>query len=85
MANPPHGKGGATALRPISRRKLVKRLREFGFDEPKPGGKHLFMVKGNLRLRIPNPHGQQDIGPNLLSRILKEAGIDRGAWTDDSG
>ena len=84
MAEATHQEGRATALRPISHRKLVKRLREFGFDGPRPGGKHQFMVRDNIRLKIPNPH-QRDISPNLLSRILKNAGIERSAWTDDSG
>jgi hypothetical protein len=39
------------------------------------------MVRGNFGVRIPNPH-RGDIGRNLLSRILKEAGIDRAEWED---
>ena len=45
-----------TALSPVSHRELVKRLRKFGFAGPFAGGKHLFMVKGERRLAIPNPH-----------------------------
>jgi len=37
------------------------------------------MLKGVVRLRIPNPH-QSDIGKELLSRILKQAGIDKDTW-----
>lgn len=37
------------------------------------------MVKGTLRLRLPNPHAG-DIGPELLSRLLREAGISREDW-----
>ncbi len=37
------------------------------------------MVKGNLRLTIPNPH-QGGIGKDLLSRILKQAGVSREEW-----
>jgi predicted RNA binding protein YcfA (HicA-like mRNA interferase family) len=43
-------------LGPVSHNELVKRLRIFGFDGPFSGGKHLYMVKGNLRLTIPNPN-----------------------------
>jgi UDP-N-acetylmuramyl pentapeptide synthase len=32
-----------------------------------------------LRLTIPNPH-QGEIGKDLLSRILKQAGISREEW-----
>jgi hypothetical protein len=37
------------------------------------------MVRGSLKLRIPGPHGE-DIGRDLLVRILREGGIDRGDW-----
>ena len=70
------------ALSPVSHRELVKRLRKFGFAGPSAGGKHLFMVKDERRLAIPNPH-RQEIGIALLSRILGQAGIDRDAWMDD--
>jgi hypothetical protein len=30
-------------------------------------------------LRIPNPHGA-DIGANLLTRILRDAGVSREEW-----
>ena len=70
------------ALSPVSHRELVKRLRKFGFAGPFAGGKHLFMVKGERRLAIPNPH-RQEIGVALLSRILGQAGMDRDAWMDE--
>jgi len=37
------------------------------------------MVKGNLRLTLPNPH-QGEISKDLLTRILKQAGISRSKW-----
>ena len=37
------------------------------------------MVKDDLRFVIPNPH-RGEIGPALLSRILKQAGVERDAW-----
>lgn len=64
---------------PIKRHELISYLHQFGFAGPYAGGKHQFMVRGNLRLRIPNPH-QSDIGRQLLSAILKQADIDRTAW-----
>jgi predicted RNA binding protein YcfA (HicA-like mRNA interferase family) len=69
-----------TRLAPVSHAELIRRLREFGFEGPHSGGKHLFMIKGDLRLTIPNPH-RPEIGAVLLSRILKQAGIDRDDWT----
>jgi hypothetical protein len=40
----------------ISLRKLIQKFRILGFDGPYSGGRHLFMVKGALRVRVPNPH-----------------------------
>jgi hypothetical protein len=37
------------------------------------------MVKGELRLTIPNPH-RRDIVPPLLARILRHAGIAHEVW-----
>jgi predicted RNA binding protein YcfA (HicA-like mRNA interferase family) len=64
---------------PIKRRDLIRYLRQLGFSGPYSGGKHQFMQKEHLRLRIPNPH-QEDIGKNLLWKILKEARIDKSEW-----
>ena len=66
-------------LGPIKWRDLVFYLREAGFAGPYPGGKHQYMVKGEFKLTIPNPH-QQDIGKDLLSRILRQANISKDEW-----
>jgi predicted RNA binding protein YcfA (HicA-like mRNA interferase family) len=63
----------------ISRKELIRYLRQLGFDGPYSGGKHQFMSKGNLTLRILNPH-QADIGRELLIRILRQAGINKDEW-----
>ncbi|MDP3765904.1 MAG: type II toxin-antitoxin system HicA family toxin [Nanoarchaeota archaeon] len=52
----------------------MRRLRRLGFIGPFSGGKHQFMEKGNFKISIPNPHGN-DIGKNLLSRIIKDVSI----------
>ncbi len=64
---------------PIKQRDLVHYLRRLGFEGPYSGGKHQFMVKEQLVLRIPNPH-RADIGESLLLRILKQAGVSRADW-----
>ena len=64
---------------PVKRSALLRYLRKCGFDDPYSGGKHLFMLKGNLTLTIPNPH-QKDIGRDFLSRILRQAGISKEEW-----
>ncbi len=61
-------------LSPISWKNLIKKLKAFGFEGPYSGGKHLFMIKGNIRLTVPNPHRKEIFTP-LLSRILKEVDI----------
>ena len=66
-------------LRPVSFRELIRKLKTLYFEGPFPGGKHLFMIKGDLRLAIPNPH-RQDIGVDLLRRILRIGGIQRDEW-----
>jgi hypothetical protein len=37
------------------------------------------MVREEVTIRIPNPH-RADIGRALLSRILRQAGIERDEW-----
>jgi predicted RNA binding protein YcfA (HicA-like mRNA interferase family) len=64
---------------PISRKDLVRHLRKMGFEGPYTGGKHQFMLKGKITLTIPNPH-KGDIGLELLTRILRQAGISRKEW-----
>lgn len=66
-------------LTPVSRSKLIERLRLFGWEGPFAGKKHAHMVKGRVQLTIPNPHGKV-IGVELLKIILKEAGISRDEW-----
>ena len=39
------------------------------------------MIKDDLVLTIPNPH-RDDIGLDLLLRILRQAGISRIRWLD---
>jgi len=68
-------------LKPISHDELLRGIRSFGFEGPFSGGKHLYMVKGNLRLTIPNPH-REKIGVDLLLRILRQAGIAREEWLE---
>ncbi len=63
----------------LSRKDLIRYLRQLGFSGPYSGGKHQFMLKANLTLRIPNPH-QSDIGRDLLARLLRQAGIERDEW-----
>jgi len=64
---------------PVKRKELLRYLQQLGFSGPYSGGKHQFMVKGNLSIHVPNPH-QGDIGRDLLLRILRQAGISKEIW-----
>ena len=66
-------------LTPISFSEFVRKLKTLEFEGPYSGGKHLYMLKGDLRLTIPNPH-KQKIGVDLIMRILRQAGIKREEW-----
>ncbi|MBW2595382.1 MAG: type II toxin-antitoxin system HicA family toxin [Deltaproteobacteria bacterium] len=66
-------------LSPVSFSELVRKLKTLDFEGPFSGGKHLFMIKGDLRLTISNPH-RQDIGVELLKKILRQGGIRRDEW-----
>jgi len=64
---------------PIRRNDLIRYLKQLGFEGPYSGGKHQYLVRGQIKLAIPNPH-QGDVSRDLLARILRQAGIDRDEW-----
>jgi len=66
-------------LRPVAWQDLIKRLNRLGVDGPYHGGKHPYMIKGNLVLTVPNPH-RKEIGVPLLVKILKQAQVSKEAW-----
>jgi predicted RNA binding protein YcfA (HicA-like mRNA interferase family) len=49
------------AFGPVKRKDLIRYLKQFGFEGPYSGGKHQFMARGEITIRVPNPH-QGDIG-----------------------
>jgi len=66
---------------PISREDFIRCLRLVEFEGPYSGGRHQFMLMGDIRIWIPNPH-LGDIGRDLLARILRQAHISRDEWED---
>ena len=66
-------------LRPIKRKELISALHQLDFTGPYAGGKHEYMQRGRLKVRIPNPH-QSDISVALLTRILEEADVSLQEW-----
>lgn len=66
-------------LVPVNWPNLIKKLNKLGFEGPYYGGKHPYMVKGNLVLTVPNPH-RKEVRVPLLSKILKQAQVSREEW-----
>ncbi len=64
---------------PIKRSGLIHNFRRLGFTGPSSGGKHEFMLKGNLKVILPNPH-RGDISKGLLVRLRRQAGITNEEW-----
>jgi predicted RNA binding protein YcfA (HicA-like mRNA interferase family) len=66
-------------LVPVARRELIRRLLALGFEGPYAGGRHEFLLRGEMRLILPNPH-RGKISADLLTRLLRQAGITREEW-----
>jgi len=66
-------------ITPLSQKKLISKLKSFGFAGPYQEGKHPYMIKGELSLTVPNPH-EKTISVDLIVRILKQAGISKTEW-----
>ncbi len=63
----------------VSRRDFIRYIKKAGFEGPFKGTKHQFMLKGDLTVRVPNPH-EGDISKDLLDRLLKQAEISKAEW-----
>ena len=64
----------------ISRKEIIRKFRSLGYIGPFSGGRHSFMIKGQKKIRIPNPHGSGDIHISLVKEILQQADISRDEW-----
>lgn len=64
---------------PVKRKDLIRYLLQLGFDGPYSGGNHQFMIKEEITVRLPNPHGG-DVGREFLRRILRQAQVSREEW-----
>jgi predicted RNA binding protein YcfA (HicA-like mRNA interferase family) len=70
----------SSKLAPLSMSELIRRLGDLGFNGPFTDTDHEFMTKGAVQVKLPNPHHGQDIGVDLLARILRDSGISRDEW-----
>jgi hypothetical protein len=66
--------------KPISRRELIRRFRSLGFTGPISGGRHQFVEKGELKVRIPNPHKGGNIDWSPCERDPAPGGIKASDW-----
>ena len=63
--------------RSTPRRTLIRKFRRLGFEGPFSGGRHAFMKRGALKVRVPT-HDIEDVG--LLREILRQAGVSEEEW-----
>jgi len=77
------GSGNRLNLNADIKKKIIRRFRDLGFSGPISGGKHPFMVNGELKVRIPNPHKADDISDALLKEILRQAEINKAEWENE--
>lgn len=52
--------------KPVSRKEMIRRFRELGWEGPFPGGRHPHMAKGPVNVPIPNEH-RGEIDWSLMS------------------
>jgi hypothetical protein len=62
-------------LAPVKPQRLVDYFNKHGFTGPYRVEKHRFMIKGELRLRLPATAEEELIGVPMMRRILTIAGI----------
>jgi hypothetical protein len=68
-------------LAPCSRTEFIRKLKNLSYDGPFAGAKHpVLSAPGKSNIIIPTLTGG-DLSVDLLSRILRDAGIDRDEWT----
>jgi predicted RNA binding protein YcfA (HicA-like mRNA interferase family) len=66
--------------KPIKHKEMLRRFRALGWQGPFQRGVHPFVLKGDLRITIPNPHRGGEIDWSLMKRILQQADISTDDW-----
>ena len=68
---------------PCKRRDFIKKLKEIGFEQPEPGGRHFYMRYGTYTLTLPS---NKEYSVPQIKMLLKEieCGINKkispGEW-----
>ncbi|GEM_PF-1313931 len=63
---------------PVKRKDLIRALKQAGFDGPHAGGKHEFMVKGDLRLTLPNSASGRNRQGSAFENLETSRDVTRG-------
>lgn len=66
----------------ITRQELIRKFRKLGYSGPYSGGRHQFMIKGERKIHIPNPHKGKDVHISLVKEILRQAEISEDEWNN---
>ena len=69
-------------IKPLSRKGLISKLRNLGFEGPFRATRHQYMIKGKHKIFIPNPHGGKDIGIPLLTKIIRQIGLTKEEFSE---
>ncbi|PKP59670.1 MAG: hypothetical protein CVT88_04925 [Candidatus Altiarchaeales archaeon HGW-Altiarchaeales-1] len=64
-------------LAPISPKELEKSIKKLGFEPVRQKGSHVFYRHSDGRTTTIPFHGNQEIGPVLLAKILKDVELTR--------
>ena len=67
-------------LTPLKSREVTQKLRELGFEEPFPGGRHSRMVNLETGQIVPIPIHSKEVSRGLIREIIWQAGISRDEW-----
>jgi predicted RNA binding protein YcfA (HicA-like mRNA interferase family) len=69
-------------LRAVTGRELIAALGRAGFQVIRTKGSHHFLRHSDGRATVVPVHAGEDIGPGLLSRILRDCELTREALRD---
>jgi predicted RNA binding protein YcfA (HicA-like mRNA interferase family) len=70
-------------LTPLKPREVMRKLRQLGFDDPFPGGRHPRMVHPDTGTIIPVPmHKGKNVSVGIIRAIIREVGLSREEWIE---
>jgi len=67
---------------PLPARKVVRALEALGFQVVRQKGSHAMLVHPDGRTTIVPIHPSQEIGPGLLRKIVRDAGVSMEDFMD---